>query len=114
LADYFRRRRRDWRACSSPVRAFASWVDCGARAVSMKVAQRVLEKSGWDMQQIEEEPQQMGQPREIEVEEVSALTAFQKDSRIREKLDANNEQIIFDKETGALRNLDETGRELEN
>lgn len=56
----------------------------------------------------------MDQPREIEVEEVSALTAFQKDSRIREKLDANNEQIIFDKETGALRNLDETGRELEN
>jgi hypothetical protein len=74
----------------------------------MKVAQRVLEKSGWDMQQIEEETQQMGQRREIEVEEVSALTAFQKDSRIREKLDANNE------ETGARRIVDETGRELEN
>ena len=96
-----------------------------AGAAGLKIAERIAEKEqGGDLPYIMPEPPRVGEPQqrgephqivvppEIAYDPISEITYFETNGRIEEVLSANRTQIIFDKKTGNLRVLNETGQEL--
>jgi hypothetical protein len=83
-------------------------VGLAAGAASTRLLERL------DASRTSNKDQQTGPSQEAIYERVSEIVYIQPESGIPEMIDANNQQILFDKENGILRFLNEAGQELYN